>query len=74
MLILPSVMFHYFVDVSLSRNLDVVSSLLNVEAIKAFDYSKFVEFIDHVVLYLLFDLKTQLHGFGTNDEIVDLLE
>jgi hypothetical protein len=46
--------------------------LLDVESVEAFDDTKFIQGIDHVVLDLLFNIKTELHGFGSNDEVVDL--
>jgi hypothetical protein len=71
-LVLPFVVLYYFVNVGLSRYLDVVSCLLDVKSVEAFDDAKFVQWIDHVVLDLLLDLETELHGLGSNDEVADL--
>jgi hypothetical protein len=70
--LLPFVMLYYLVDVGLARYLNVVSCLLDAESVEAFDDTKFIQGIDHVVLDLLFDIETELHGFGSNDEVVDL--
>jgi hypothetical protein len=49
-----------------------VSCLLDVQSVEAFDETKFIQGIDHVVLDLLFDIETELYGFGSNDEVVNL--
>ncbi len=71
-LLLPFVVFHYLVDVGLARYLDVVSCLLDVKSVEAFDDAKFIQWIYHVVLDLLLDIEAELHGLGSNDEVVDL--
>ena len=63
---------HYLVDVGLARYLDVVSCLLDVKSVEAFDDAKFIQWIYHVVLDLLLDIEAELHGLGSNDEVVDL--
>jgi hypothetical protein len=50
---LPPVTLDDLVDVGLSKNLDVASSLFNIESIEAFNDAQFVEYIDNVVLLLL---------------------
>jgi hypothetical protein len=73
-LVLPFVVLYNFVNVGLARYLDVVSCLLDAKSVEAFDDAKFVQWIDHVALDLLFDIETELHGLGSNDEVVNLSE
>jgi hypothetical protein len=65
-------MLYYLVGVGLARYPNVLPCLLDVQSVEAFDDTKFIQGIDHVVLDLLFDIEIELHGFGSNDEVVNL--
>jgi hypothetical protein len=71
-LLLPFVVLHYLAGVGLAWYLNIVLCLLDVKSVEAFDDAKFIQWIDHVVLDLLLDSETELHGLGSNDEVVNL--
>jgi hypothetical protein len=69
--ILPVVVFDDTVYVFLAAQFDVVTGLLYVHSIAAFNNAQVIQFILHVTLDLLLDMSGNLLSFGANLENIN---
>jgi hypothetical protein len=69
------VVFDDLCDICFTVNLNLVSSLYNVDAIELFDDTKVIQWVwCHVSLDLKLDCLTCSHVFGCNNKIIYLSE